>query len=101
MLLLFCTDGPCVEKRSGGRCSHPAAARGSQRHAEALMSTFLFGTAMAAKAKLSKKQVNQRKYAAGVKSIRKRAKASPGGKGRIKSRPAATTLRKKLGLKST
>jgi hypothetical protein len=49
--------------------------------------------------KLSKKQVAQRKYAATVKTIRKRAKKTAGGTGPIADRPAATAARKKLGLK--
>jgi hypothetical protein len=51
------------------------------------------------KAKLTKKQVAQRKYAARVKSLRSRAKKTRGGKGRIAKRSPATKLRRKLGLK--
>ena len=51
-----------------------------------------------AKSKLTKKQLAQRKYAATMKGIRKRAKTTSRGKGLIKKRSAASTLRKKLGL---
>lgn len=49
--------------------------------------------------KLTKKQLAQRKYAASMKGIRKRAKKASGGKGRIAKRAPATKLRRKLGLK--
>jgi hypothetical protein len=49
---------------------------------------------------LSKKQLAQRKYAAKMKGVRKRATGAKKGKGRIKKRPAAAKLRRKLGLKS-
>lgn len=49
--------------------------------------------------KLSKKQLNQRKYAASMRSLRKRAKKASGGKGRVAKRSSATKLRRKLGLK--
>lgn len=51
------------------------------------------------KKKLTPKQKAQRKYAAAVRGIRSRAKTAKKGKGRIKARSAATTLRRKLGLK--
>ena len=49
--------------------------------------------------KLTKKQLAQRKYAAQMKGVRKRAKKASGGKGRIAKRAPATKLRRKLGLK--
>jgi len=49
---------------------------------------------------LSKKQMNQRKYASAMRGVRKRAKKAAGGKGRIAKRRTASTMRKKLGLKS-
>lgn len=49
--------------------------------------------------KLSKKQLAQRKYAARMGGLRKRAKKAAGGKGRIAKRSSATKLRRKLGLK--
>lgn len=51
------------------------------------------------KKKLSKKQVAQRRYAAKMRGVRRRATKAKKGKGRIKSRAAATKLRRKLGLK--
>lgn len=54
----------------------------------------------ARKTTLTKKQVAQRKYAASMKGIRKRAKTAKRGTGLIKKRTAATTLRRKLGLKA-
>jgi hypothetical protein len=52
------------------------------------------------KAALSKKQLAQRKYAGKMGGIRKRATTAKGGKGRIAKRSAATSLRRKLGLKA-
>ena len=52
------------------------------------------------KSKLTKKQLNQRKYAARMRTLRKRAKKRSGGKGRVAKRSSATKLRRKLGLKS-
>jgi hypothetical protein len=49
--------------------------------------------------KLTKKQLAQRKYASRMRTVRKRAKKTSGGKGRIAKRSAATKLRRKLGLK--
>lgn len=54
----------------------------------------------AAKKALSKKQLAQRKYAGAMSGIRKRATTAKGGKGRVATRSAATTLRRKLGLKT-
>jgi hypothetical protein len=51
------------------------------------------------KSKLTKKQLAQRKYAASMRGVRKRAKKTSGGKGRIAKRSSATKLRRKLGLK--
>jgi len=56
---------------------------------------------MPAKKALSKKQIAQRKYAGSMSAVRKRAKKTAGGKGRIAKRKPATALRKKLGLKSS
>jgi hypothetical protein len=53
----------------------------------------------AKKSTLTKKQLNQRKYAARMRTLRKRAKKRSGGKGRVAKRSSATTLRRKLGLK--
>ena len=50
---------------------------------------------------LTPRQKAQRKYAAGMRSIRTRAKTTRGGRGRIGKRAAATTLRRKLGIKTT
>lgn len=50
-------------------------------------------------AKLSKKQLAQRKYAASMKGVRKRAEKASGGKGKISKRGPATKLRRELGLK--
>lgn len=52
------------------------------------------------KSKLTKKQLAQRKYAASMRGVRKRAKKASGGKGRVAKRSSATKLRRKLGLKS-
>jgi hypothetical protein len=52
------------------------------------------------KAKLTPKQLAQRKYAGSMSGVRKRAKKSTGGKGRVAKRAGATKLRRKLGLKS-
>lgn len=49
--------------------------------------------------KLTPKQRAQRKYAAGMKQVRARAKTAKGGKGRIAKRSGATKLRRDLGLK--
>lgn len=54
---------------------------------------------MPARKKLTKKQTDQRKYASRMRTVRSRAAKAPGGKGRIASRPRATTLRRKLHLK--
>jgi hypothetical protein len=51
------------------------------------------------KSKLTKKQLAQRKYAASMRGVRKRAKKASGGKGRVAKRSSATKLRRKLGLK--
>ncbi len=51
------------------------------------------------KSKLTKKQLAQRKYAASMRGVRKRAKKASGGKGRVSKRSGATKLRRKLGLK--
>ena len=51
------------------------------------------------KSKLTKKQLNQRKYAARMRTLRKRAKKRAGGKGRVASRTSAARLRRKLGIK--
>ena len=51
------------------------------------------------KSKLTKKQLAQRKYAASMRGVRKRAKKTAGGKGRVAKRSSATKLRRKLGLK--
>lgn len=48
---------------------------------------------------LTAKQRAQRKYAAGMRTVRARAKTAKGGKGRIAKRTTATKLRRKLGLK--
>jgi hypothetical protein len=52
------------------------------------------------KGKLTPKQLAQRKYAARMRTVRKRAKKASGGKGRIAKRSGATKLRRKLGLKA-
>jgi hypothetical protein len=49
--------------------------------------------------KLTKKQLNQRKYAGRMSGLRKRAKKAAGGKGRVAKRSSATRMRRKLGLK--
>jgi len=51
------------------------------------------------KSKLTRKQLNQRKYAARMRTLRKRAKKRSGGKGRVAKRSSAARLRRKLGLK--
>jgi hypothetical protein len=51
------------------------------------------------KSKLTKKQLAQRKYAASMRGLRKRAKKKSGGKGRVAKRSSATKMRRKLGLK--
>jgi hypothetical protein len=51
------------------------------------------------KTKLTKKQLAQRKYAAQMRGLRKRAKKTSGGKGRVAKRSSATRARRKLGLK--
>jgi len=51
--------------------------------------------------KLSKKQVAQRKYASGMRGVRKRAAETRGGKGTVASRPRATKERRALRLKAT
>ena len=48
---------------------------------------------------LTPKQRAQRKYAAGMRTVRSRAKTTKGGKGRIAKRSGATKLRRSLGLK--
>ena len=53
----------------------------------------------AKKSTLTKKQRAQRKYAASMRGLRKRAKKTSGGKGRVAKRSSATRLRRKLGLK--
>lgn len=50
------------------------------------------------KADPSEKQKDVLAYAREMKELRKRAKKAPGGKGPIKTRPAAQRLRKKHGL---
>jgi len=50
--------------------------------------------------KLTKRQLNQRKYAARMRGLRKRAAKRSGGKGRVAKRSSATAMRRKLGLKS-
>jgi hypothetical protein len=59
-----------------------------------------FGFGKKKKPELTEKQVAQRKYAAQMKGVRKRAATSSGGKGRIADRGAATKLRKELGVKA-
>lgn len=59
----------------------------------------LFGFGRKKRAKLSPRQRAQRKYAAGVKSMRGRAAQTRGGKGKIAQRAAARKLRRRLGLK--
>jgi hypothetical protein len=55
--------------------------------------------AAAGKRPLTAKQLAQRKYAARMRTVRKRATATAGGKGRIAKRSPATRLRRELGLK--
>ncbi|HEX9816252.1 MAG TPA: hypothetical protein VGB18_04670 [Candidatus Thermoplasmatota archaeon] len=50
--------------------------------------------------KLTPRQRAQRKYAASMRGIRKRAKTATGGRGRIGNRSAATNLRRKLGIRT-
>ena len=50
--------------------------------------------------KLTKKQLAQRKYASRMRVLRKRAKKTAGGKGRVAKRSSATRMRRKLGLKA-
>ena len=59
----------------------------------------MFGLGKKKKA-LTPKQRAQRKYAASMRGVRKRAKKSSGGKGRVAKRSSATKLRRKLGLKA-
>jgi hypothetical protein len=59
----------------------------------------MFGFGKKKKA-LTPKQLAQRKYAASMRGVRKRAKKSSGGKGRVSKRAGATKLRRKLGLKA-
>ena len=54
----------------------------------------------ARKTKLTKKQLNQRKYAARMRGLRKRAAKRSGGKGRVAKRSSAAAMRRKLGLKA-
>jgi hypothetical protein len=49
--------------------------------------------------KLTKKQHAQRKYAARMRGVRKRAAKAGKGKGRVRKRAAATKMRRKMGLK--
>lgn len=51
------------------------------------------------RSKLTKKQLAQRKYAARMRTLRKRAKKRAGGKGLVSKRSSATRLRRRLGLK--
>lgn len=51
------------------------------------------------KGRLTPKQLAQRKYAARMRTVRKRATKASGGKGRIAQRSGATKLRRQLGLK--
>jgi hypothetical protein len=52
------------------------------------------------KKELTPKQRAQRKYAAAMRGVRARAKKAGQGTGRIAKRPAATKLRRRMGLKS-
>ena len=52
------------------------------------------------KKKLTAKQLAQRKYAGSMAGVRRRAKKSSGGKGRVAKRSSAAKLRRKLGIKS-
>lgn len=56
------------------------------------------GAAKTTGVKLSAKQLAQRKYAAQMRTVRKRAADQPGGSGPIKNRPAAKKLREELGI---
>lgn len=47
----------------------------------------------------TEKQIAQRKYAAGMRTIRARAKHTKGGSGPVADRSAAQQLRRKLGIK--
>ncbi|HJQ93116.1 MAG TPA: hypothetical protein VJ874_02395 [Candidatus Thermoplasmatota archaeon] len=58
----------------------------------------MFGLGKKKKA-LTPKQRAQRKYAASMRGVRKRAKKASGGKGRVAKRAGAAKLRRKLGLK--
>jgi hypothetical protein len=51
------------------------------------------------KSTLTKKQRDQRKYAAQMKGVRKRASKTRGGSGLIAEREAAAKLRREYGLK--
>ena len=59
----------------------------------------MFGFGKKKKKALTPKQKAQRKYAASMRGVRKRAKTTSGGKGRLAKRSSATKLRRKLGLK--
>jgi hypothetical protein len=52
------------------------------------------------RSKLTTKQKAQRKYASQMRAVRGRAATTARGRGRIETRRAATTLRRKYGLKS-
>ena len=58
------------------------------------------GTRRTKRSTLSRKQLNQRRYAASMRGLRKRAKKATGGRGRVAKRSSATRLRRKLGLKA-
>ena len=60
----------------------------------------MFGFGKKKKKALTPKQRAQRKYAGSMSGVRKRAKKSSGGKGRVAKRAGATKLRRKLGLKA-
>lgn len=51
------------------------------------------------KARLTKRQLAQRKYAARIKTLRKRASKRAGGKGRVAKRSGAYSLRRRLGIR--
>jgi hypothetical protein len=57
-------------------------------------------TAKKGRGKLTKRQHAQRKYAAAMRTVRKRAKKTTGGRGRIAKRKTATTLRRRLGVRA-
>lgn len=63
------------------------------------MDSFLNVHALATSMALTRKQRAQRKYAGKMRGVRKRATKTRRGKGRIKKRPAARKLRKRLGLR--